>query len=121
MNIIFKKMKTPHYAPLDSLYFQIIYTDTFEETGYVCFQNLDFKKGTTNLAYRTYKKYQGCGFMSYVLPKVVEYVFEILPLETIYAEIRKNNIPSLSTIKYLDIQERTPKEDFLRFYIRKGR
>ena len=110
-----------HYSPGQSVYYSLVNKENGQSVGYVCFQDLDLKEGTCNLAYKTYEYYRKKGYMKEALPVVIRHIFEVLPLITINIVIEKINKASIETVKYIpDLIEKKNSNDHLKFIVKRG-
>ncbi len=99
--IICRPATTPGYAKEETdLYFQVYLKEFPEkEIGYVCFQNLDFKRRRCSIAYRIYEGNRRKGYCKEAVDTACSFIFENTPINKIIGECKKTNVGSIKVLE----------------------
>jgi [ribosomal protein S5]-alanine N-acetyltransferase len=83
----------------ESVYWVICFDNAPELIGTICFWNFDLSRETAELGYELLPSHRGQGIMSEVLPRVIQFGFEVMKIKQITAFTSEQNTGSVKLLE----------------------
>src|ERR1700743_688597 len=103
-----------------SFYWAVSPLSNNELIGTICLWNRSEDKLSIEIGFELHPDFQGKGFMQEALSAVIKFVFQILNIQSISADVHKDNKKSIKLLEknrfQIDKQRETENQDNMEFY-----